>query len=338
MRPVLARSLALGIGVAVAVLAAEGIARAVRGPDLVAVVEAGFEPAESSTALAVRVEDGRIFGARPGHVGPTVSINTHGVRGPERPITRPPGTRRVVVLGDSVVFGNEIGQGHMMTAQTEALLGPGWEVWNLAFPGYNTHQEAASLAGLGSTLAPDVIVLVWVTNDAASLETPRGGDPDGPALYSERRVRLLPLLGREAQVALWRRSALFRSLGDAFGGPDVVVLEEQEHRAAIAAIAARAEALGAPLLFAMMPPLVDDPSWREGPHAGRPAPPWSADPLWRAARAEATAGGATVVDLTMALAGHDPGAVRLDEIHPNATGHRLIAEFLAPRIQRLGAN
>ncbi len=332
MRPAAARGLAIGLGIVIASVAAEGIARVVRGPDLVAIVEAGFESAGDSTAMAVRVDDGRVYGARPSHVGPTVTINSQGVRGPERPINRPDGVRRVVLLGDSVAFGAEVDQGKTIAPRTEALLGGGWEVWNLGFPGYNTRQEAAALDGLGARLTPDVIVVLWVTNDAASLEIPLGGSADGPALYVQRRVHLLPGLSEASQVALWQRSALFRSLGDALGGPDEVVLEEREHRAAIAAIAARAEVLGAPLIFAMMPPLIDYPGWQEAGYAGRPAPPWSTDPVWRAARSEAQAAGATVLDLTLALAGHRPTDLQVDEIHPNEAGHRLIAEFLAPRI------
>jgi len=337
--PAAARVLAIGLGTALAVIAAEGVARVVRGPDLVAVVRAGFEPAEASTAMAVRVGDGRVFGARPGFVGGAVSINAHGTRGPARPLDRGEDVARVVVLGDSVAFGQEIPYSDTLGARVETLLGERgarrWEVWNLAFPGYNTVQSAAALGGLGARLAPDVVVLVWVTNDAASLEVPLGGSVGGPALYVERRVHLLPGLGERLQIAAWRRSALFRSLGDALGGPNEVLLEEEEHRAAIAAIAAQCDSLGAPLVFAMVPPLIDYAGWREGPHPGRPTPPWAADSVWRSAREQATASGAIVVDLTMALAGRRPSDVRLDEIHPNALGHRLIATTLAERIAGL---
>jgi lysophospholipase L1-like esterase len=337
VRQAAARILAILLGTVAAGAAAEGIARLVRGPDLVAIVEAGFEPPAQSTALAVRVPDGRVFGARPGYVGEAVRIDVHGTRGPDRPIERATGTRRVVVLGDSVAFGQQIALPQTMTARMETLLNDRsdtpWEVWNLAFPGYNTRQEAAALAGLGTTLTPDLLVVIWVSNDAASLEVPLGGSPDGPALYVERRVRLLPGLSDAIQIAAWQRSALFRSVGDAIGGPTEIVLEEQEHRAAIRSLGSTARALACPWIFAMFPPLIDYPGWLEAAHPGRPSPPWTTDPVWVAARQEAAAAGAEVIDLTLALAGHRPASVRQDEIHPNSLGHGLVAQYLVPHIE-----
>ncbi len=317
---------------AVALLLGEGIARVARGPDLAVVVRGGFEAADASSALAVAVSDDRLYGARPGYRDALVSIDALGTRGPERPAVKPPGVRRLVVLGDSVAFGAALPHEQTLPALLEQGLGPSWQVWNLAFPGYNSHQEAAALEHFGPTLQPDRVVVVWVINDAASLEMPRGGAPDGPALYVQRTVHLLPALSADMQVALWRRSALFRVVGDAWAGSigsaDSVVLEEREHREAIARIGVAAASLGAPVTWAMFPPLEDYAGWEEPAGPGRPVAPWARAPVWRAAMDEASAQGFDVVDLTMAFAGRRPADVRADDIHPNAVGHRLAADYL----------
>ena len=310
---------------------AEGIARLAWGPDLVAVVEAGFEEADASTAMAVRTGDGRVFGARPGHRAGPVAIDAHGIRGPDgRTLApKPPGVRRVALLGDSVAFGQAVPYADTMGGVLEAELGDGAEVWNLAFPGYNTVQEAAALDVFGPRLEPDVVLVVWVTNDAASLELPRGGD-GGRALYTERRVYLLPGLPEDLQVGLWRRSRLFRYVGKAspvWTGP--VLLEPTEHAAAIAAIASTSRDLGASrIVFAMAPKLVDYPGWEAPPGPGRPSAPHHRDPTWRFARQAAEGAGFEIVDLTQALASEPPSSVAADELHPNAAGHRRIGAYL----------
>lgn len=338
LRPGVARAAAVLLGLAAALLVGEGVARLVRGPALAVVVRAGFERADGSGAMAVLVPDGRLYGARPGHVEELIRIDSLGTRGPERAPVAPPDVRRLVVLGDSVAFGGSLPEDQTMPALLEVGLGAGWQVWNLAFPGYNTHQEAAALEHFGPTLQPDHVLVVWVINDAASLEMPRGGAPDGPALYVQRQVHLLPGLDPQRQVALWNRSALFRVVGDAWAGAtgseEAILLEEREHRVAIRRIGEQARALGADVTWASFPPLLDYPGWQEPARPGRPAVPWVRDPAWIASRDEAQAQCFEVVDLTAAFAGHRPSEVRLDDLHPNAKGNRIAAEYLVPRIGR----
>ena len=73
------------------------------------VVDLGH-PYYSAPELYQPSADARVqFEPRPGFVGfsegTQVTTNSHGLRERDLPLTKPPGTRRVVFIGDSVTFG-----------------------------------------------------------------------------------------------------------------------------------------------------------------------------------------------------------------------------------------
>jgi lysophospholipase L1-like esterase len=98
-----------------------------------------------------------------------VRINSLGLRGPETPLAKAPGVKRVVVLGDSFVFGVGVDQDHVFTTRLQNLIEarrPGEiEVLNLGVAGYSTDQELLLFEDLGQRLRPDVVVLVMCDND-----------------------------------------------------------------------------------------------------------------------------------------------------------------------------
>jgi len=94
-----------------------------------------------------------------------VRINGLGLRGRETSLAKPPGTRRVVVLGDSFVFGVGVDEEHLFTSRLAALLGPAVEVLNLGVSGYSTDQEYILFQELGPRLGPDLVILVVCDND-----------------------------------------------------------------------------------------------------------------------------------------------------------------------------
>lgn len=97
-----------------------------------------------------------------------VRINALGLRGPEVTRVRPPGTRRVLVLGDSYVFGVGVDEEHLFTTCLERRLsrdGARVEVVNAGVSGYSTDQQLLLLQELGPQLRPDVVVLVMCDND-----------------------------------------------------------------------------------------------------------------------------------------------------------------------------
>ena len=231
----------------------------------------------------------------------------------------------MIVLGDSIAWGHGLPDSATLGRRLEALLGV--RVHTVAFPGWNTAQEAAALQALGRSLGPDLVLVLWVPNDAASVEV-EGTD----AMYVARHVRLLPWPGEARQIAMWRRSWLFRRIGDMFGSSEVL-LEAEEHRQALAHIASTSADLGAPALLAQVPPLVHYSGEEEPWRAGRAAPPYVREAAWQAAVQGAQAQGLRRFDLTAAIAGTDPTSLRLrpnDRVHPSAEGVQRFAESLAP--------
>jgi lysophospholipase L1-like esterase len=82
---------------------------------------------------------------------------------------KPPGVRRVVVMGDSQAWGYGVGDDETIPAQLSRLLnssgGPPWQVLNLGVGGYGTDQAFLKYLVQGARYAPDVVVLTVFKND-----------------------------------------------------------------------------------------------------------------------------------------------------------------------------
>ena len=122
---------------------------------------------------------GMVTDARLGYVHPRsveyrlganrVALNSQGLRGPEIPLAKPAGERRILALGDSVTFGWGVDQDQTFSDFLERSLAPRpdrrWRVLNAGVNGYNTRQEVEYLERAGLSYAPDIVVLTWVDND-----------------------------------------------------------------------------------------------------------------------------------------------------------------------------
>lgn len=98
-----------------------------------------------------------------------VAVNSLGLRGRELAEKRA-GERRVLYLGDSLVYGQGVGDQDTQPAQLERALRErdpklDWSVINAGHRSYGTAQELALLAELGPRLRPDVVLLGWYWND-----------------------------------------------------------------------------------------------------------------------------------------------------------------------------
>jgi hypothetical protein len=94
-----------------------------------------------------------------------VTINALGLRGGELPRAKAPGTVRVLVFGDSFVFGVGVSEEHLLTSHLQRRLGPGVEVVNMGVSGFSTDQEYLLFEDVGAALAPDLVLLFAVDND-----------------------------------------------------------------------------------------------------------------------------------------------------------------------------
>jgi lysophospholipase L1-like esterase len=97
-----------------------------------------------------------------------VRINELGLRGREIELDSSEMTR-VLVFGDSYVFGVGVDEEHLLTTHLERLLQPHFpprlEAVNMGVSGYSTDQELLLMKELGPRLRPKIVILVICDND-----------------------------------------------------------------------------------------------------------------------------------------------------------------------------
>ncbi len=101
--------------------------------------------------------------------GVDIAINQYGLRSPPTTIEKPRGTKRVLVLGDSVVLGWGAAQDSIFPARLDRDLDAPdapVEVIAAGVVSWNTRTEYEWLHARGFAFDPDVVVLLIVGNDA----------------------------------------------------------------------------------------------------------------------------------------------------------------------------
>src|SRR5690606_7254275 len=95
--------------------------------------------------------------------------NRLGFRGPEIDLPKPAGTVRVLMLGDSVLYGTGVDEEVTFARRWENELNRHserrYEVVNTGHPMYDSTQQLALLTSEGLRLQPDLVLLVYVVND-----------------------------------------------------------------------------------------------------------------------------------------------------------------------------
>jgi hypothetical protein len=107
-----------------------------------------------------------------------IQINARGLRGPDYDYAKPPGRKRVLILGDSFAEGYYVNEPETARAVLEARLNagpcPGWEVVNGGTIAYSTDQEYLFFREEGHKYEPDLVVLLFYHNDLLYNASPRG--------------------------------------------------------------------------------------------------------------------------------------------------------------------
>lgn len=202
------RLVALCLGGLFAALGAELLVRATRGAPLPERWPLGLVEAHPTRGWRMVPGDAHYTYHHP------VRVNALGLRGPEVSAEKPAGERRVLALGDSMVYGQGVAEEDTVPAQLEAMLneraadGETWRVVNAGHRAYATHQELALLEELGARIAPDVVVLFWFDNDF-----------DQPTIESLYRYRTelgvepfdVEFAGEEPSGMKWRVRKVLRS-------------------------------------------------------------------------------------------------------------------------------
>jgi lysophospholipase L1-like esterase len=264
--------------------------------------------------------------------GPT---NSRGYRDDEHALAKPPGTRRLLALGDSFTWGVGVEFEDAWPQRLQRMLarrsGGRWEAVSLARPGMNTVEQAEQLEAEALAYAPDVVVLGYCLNDseddeAAELRRAR----DWEALRSARQRGGTPLVERSALVRVVagrvratletrRRVANYRAqYDDGYAG-------WRRGREALARMAAACRGRDVPLVVAVFP-LFGNPLDGRYPFAA----------LHGKVAAAAGEAGARVVDLLPFYRELRPELLVVDganDEHPNEIAHRIAANAMLPAVE-----
>jgi hypothetical protein len=147
--------------------------------------------------------------------------------------------RRVLCLGDSLVYGQGVAEeatlpAHLEVSLQELAQGAGsWRAINGGLRAYSTNQEVGLLEELGARLQPDVVVMFWFWNDFR--ERPVQATHDrlrawGPVAFDTSAKMEGKALWRWRLVQVARRSALVMYAWDQWRAgqgtfPDAVTLD-----------------------------------------------------------------------------------------------------------------
>lgn len=263
-------------------------------------------------------------------------VNAQGMRGPEVEEEKPPGVRRVAVLGDSIAFGYWVSEQDAFPAQIERLLEEGGatrvQALNFGVPGYNLEQETERLRTLALRFSPDLVIVAFCLNDLHSLSHEYG-------LVLDRAERRSTPLGRTADWLL-ARSQLFSWIeyrraqlesrrefvraknplhGDLFPESEQERLELSSRFGTIAEIL---KPLRVPALVAVFPLLGN----RFANYPYRPHHTLVVE--------AARAAGLQALDLLPCFEPYDFHDVRVDVIHPSPLGHRVAAHAVVDELCR----
>ncbi|HEV3025120.1 MAG TPA: GDSL-type esterase/lipase family protein, partial [Pirellulales bacterium] len=106
-----------------------------------------------------------------------ITINSLGLRGPEIVRDKPPGVRRLAIVGESSTFGYLVRDGEVAARLLERNLrdrGLKVEVLNAGVPGYNLNQSTVRFREVIAPLKPDLVLTYLGWNDLTYVvsETP----------------------------------------------------------------------------------------------------------------------------------------------------------------------
>jgi len=130
-----------------------------------------------------------------------LEVNAKGLRGPDRPHEKPAGAHRTLLVGDSYTEGYTVAEDSTVRAVLERELrrnGVAAEVLNGGTMGYSTDQELLFYRLEGRRYSPDLVVVLFCTNDVYYNTTGEqdkpwfelDGGPDRPLVLQGSPVRL----------------------------------------------------------------------------------------------------------------------------------------------------
>ena len=285
------------------------------------------------------------------HSGVPVAFNELGVRDRSRAAKAPPGTARILALGDSVTFGMGVRFEHTYPAQTEQLLNAALarpvEVLNFGIPGYNTLHQLAQLRSLGLAFKPDVVLVGFLYNDvelSSRQQEALAAAPAAPSASAAFPRNVLSAINEGVRtlkqnslffawltprLGLALRPLGFKNLGQVGEFRDQYAEGSPNWRRMREALL-EMKALGAEHDFQLAVMVI--PAMARFTEAGYPLRDYH-----RAVTAFCREHGIPVLDLLPAFWGRDGSSFWISPTdgHPDAEAHRIMAEALAPFLEPL---
>ncbi len=120
--------------------------------------------------------------------------NRDGMRDREHAVDKPPGTHRIVCLGDSVTVGYKLPRSGSYPFMLEAFLtqiGLPVEVFNIASLGWSTRQEATAYREIARRYHPDHVFLGFCLNDVPEMHNNLTTPPPPTVSFLMRHSALL---------------------------------------------------------------------------------------------------------------------------------------------------
>ncbi len=150
-------------------------------------IQVALTPSFQGSMVYERAMDAKVLKTVP------FRVSRHGLRGPDRADMPPPGTTRILAVGDSFTFGEGVGDDETYPAVLERALNRygRYEVLNAGTPTWSLRQEVRWLELNGRTIQPAIITLGFFVND---LE---------PSFYRDPRDPMPPAVARVPVWASW---------------------------------------------------------------------------------------------------------------------------------------
>lgn len=198
--------LAVSLGL---MLVLEVALRLFRPQELAGTAVQGAHFSDFDTLLGIRYIPGAIWRFTHPEYTVVYAINGHGFRDKaERPISKPAGTVRVLLLGDSFTFGQGVNADETWAAVAERELGSqghAFDLVNAAMQGMDTHSELILLRRLVLHYDVDAVVVGFLINDLYTNRPYAPTVPPGRAAAEDGQLQDRP-------PSVFRRIGDFQSL------------------------------------------------------------------------------------------------------------------------------
>ena len=278
-------------------------------------------------------------------------VNQYGLRSPEFPLQKASGEERILLLGDSTVYGVLVSDQDSFGGVLQTLLSagnPAVRVMNAGCPGYSSWQALQALRERLLPLQPNVVVIATLWSDAQGSEAPdsaRYGDGKGRSLLShsafyvwlQAKLRRAKWEDQTAEEIEFRFQPRGRSLGGAPPppgappeiGPTKLAPTHRvplaQYRENLRALAQLSREAGAQPVFLILPCYRDPALGKVGDFRD----------AYREAMVEVAAEiEAPLVDSSTAFFGGSVNALFYDDVHPTPKGHKLIADALYSQLKK----